>query len=420
MNGHRYMYTYGYIVFYSISVHLMILIEKEIGKDGSGRIKLLPQGKDDLWHLYNLINEGNVIKTRTVRKVTSESSSEDSKSTERKVLMLIIRVERVEYDPLGGFLRVVGKNIGENDFVRIGQHHSTDVQLNTSISISKSRWDALDLNIVSESCDPNASADVAVVMLDESFAELFLISSHMYSLQVRLESGAKSKQSFGNEKKLQKFYERISSSVEQYFSSEKVKVILLASNTDACKILFDKLKSMPLKAIDKSKILQCKIKSTTRSSLQDVFSDAAVLKRISNTKFAGEIKQVHDFLKKLEDDPSMVTYGYVSTKSACAHGAIQTLLVSDTIANSVFNRKKISALIDDVESFGGTYHKISVIHSEGQNLIKYTGLAAILRFPSHYFETESQEKHSSENVKGDSLTQSPSDLYGGKLLVKGR
>ena len=398
----------------------MKLIKKEIDKDGGGRITLLPVDKEDLWYIYNVVNEGNTIKSRTVRKVVSDTSGDSSKSAERKVVNLIIRVDRLEYDPMNGSLRVSGKNIGENEFVRIGQHHSIDIQLNSNLSIGKGYWDKIDLELLEESCDPSANADLAVVMMDDSAAEFHLITPHMYILQAKLEMAGK-KQARFNEKRIHKFFQQISNNIMQHFTSEKVKAILLGSPTGLNAQYLDYLKSAPLGTIDRSKLLLCKVKSVNRTALQEVFCDSAVLKRIAQTKFAKEIKEVSEFLRRLHIDSNLVTYGYGNVLEACSQGAVETLLISDTLTNAPGERKKITKLIDEAFAFGGSFMKVSPVHTEGQDLMKYTGVAALLRFSSEYLELQAPgtlAKKKDPSINGGSTSEG--DIYGGKLLVKGK
>ena len=48
-------------------------------------------------------------------------------------------------------MRISGKNIVENDFVKIGQSHTMDIELNREISISKKYWDLIHLKRIEDS-----------------------------------------------------------------------------------------------------------------------------------------------------------------------------------------------------------------------------------------------------------------------------
>ncbi|CCJ28709.1 unnamed protein product [Pneumocystis jirovecii] len=53
----------------------MKIIRKNIERDSSGTIVLYPEEPEDIWHSYNLIQEGDLVKASTIRRVQNESST---------------------------------------------------------------------------------------------------------------------------------------------------------------------------------------------------------------------------------------------------------------------------------------------------------------------------------------------------------
>lgn len=48
----------------------MKLVSRDVsGKDGTGTVVLRPEEPEDMWHVYNLIGEGDLVRTTTFRKV---------------------------------------------------------------------------------------------------------------------------------------------------------------------------------------------------------------------------------------------------------------------------------------------------------------------------------------------------------------
>eukprot|EP00850_Spirogloea_muscicola_P019872 SM000201S05928 [mRNA] locus=s201:91467:95419:+ [translate_table: standard] len=89
---------------------------------------MVPELAEDLWHAYNLIAADDLVAATTVQKeATGGGGGGDS---ERVRLKLEIRVElvadtvpwaqAVEYDATAAVLRVRGKNVAENEHVRVG------------------------------------------------------------------------------------------------------------------------------------------------------------------------------------------------------------------------------------------------------------------------------------------------------------
>ena len=67
----------------------------------AGLITMVPDEDEDMWHVYNLVAEGDQLRTITFRKVQKETASGGTES-ERIKLMLTIHVESIEFDSVSG------------------------------------------------------------------------------------------------------------------------------------------------------------------------------------------------------------------------------------------------------------------------------------------------------------------------------
>ena len=83
------------------------------------QVTMIPEEPEDMWHAYNLIASGDSLRSTTVRKVTQESSTGSSTSS-RVRTMLTISVEDTDFDTQACVLRVKGRNIQENQYVKVG------------------------------------------------------------------------------------------------------------------------------------------------------------------------------------------------------------------------------------------------------------------------------------------------------------
>lgn len=105
-----------------------------------------------MWHAYNLIQEGNLVRASTIRKVQTESST-GSSSSNRVRTTLTIQVETVDFDTQACVLRLKGRNVQENQYVKMGAYHTLDLEVNRKFTVRKS-WDSVDLDRVDNACDP--------------------------------------------------------------------------------------------------------------------------------------------------------------------------------------------------------------------------------------------------------------------------
>lgn len=81
-------------------------------------VTLIPEEPEDMWHAYNLITEGDNVRSTTIRKVQNESVT-GSSSSSRIRTTLTISVEGIDFDTQAGVLRVKGRNIEENQYVKV-------------------------------------------------------------------------------------------------------------------------------------------------------------------------------------------------------------------------------------------------------------------------------------------------------------
>ena len=107
----------------------MKIVKQNISaKDGSGVVMLLPNTPEDLWHTYNLIRKGDLVRCTTVRKVVKESNTGSTTSSKKRIT-LTIDVKKVDFDPDSLEVRIAGRVQSENQFVRMGAHHTLTLEL---------------------------------------------------------------------------------------------------------------------------------------------------------------------------------------------------------------------------------------------------------------------------------------------------
>lgn len=141
-----------------------------------------------MWHVYNLIQEGDSLRATTFRKVTLESATGTTGSN-RVRTTVTIAIEDVDYDTQGGVIRVKGKNIEENQYIKMGQYHTLDLELNRKFTLTKSEWDSIALERLEMACDPTQHADLGAVIMQEGLAhicELCLLKFCLQKIRMRM------------------------------------------------------------------------------------------------------------------------------------------------------------------------------------------------------------------------------------------
>lgn len=368
----------------------MKIIKKSILKDGTGYIDIVPDHVEDLWHLYHIINFGDYVTTSTIRKIEKQSTS--GRVIEKRRFDLTINVQKVDFDPESKTIRLSGKNVGENDYVKKGQHHTLEIEPTRKLSISKKLWDSIHLKRLSDSTDLSKSAEVGAVILEEGLAYVCLITDNMTITKQKIEVTIPKKRYTitAHDKALSKFFEAILVSIEKNFDFNVIKCLIIASPgfyKDQLTNFIFKLASQKEEhkylLSHKSKFLMVHSTSGHRESLNEVLMDSKVLQKMENTKAALEVKTLENFFNMLNNSPDKAFYGFDDVQKANEQKGIETLMVTDELFRSskVKERVKYVKLCERVQEYGGNVIIFSNAHITGQQLGKISGVAAILRFP---------------------------------------
>ncbi|KAL2549124.1 Protein PELOTA 1 [Forsythia ovata] len=369
----------------------MKIVRRNLTPNGPGSVKMVPDEADDLWLAYNLIAAGDTVLAITVRKVLREVAS-GGRDAERLKLKLEIKVEAVEYDKEGSVLRIRGKNILENEHVKIGAFHTLEIEQHRPFVLRKEFWDSLALEVLHQASDPTASADLAVVLMQEGLANILLVGKSVTTTRSRIETSIPRKHGpgiAGYDKALNKFFDNVLQAFLKHIDFKVVRCAVIASpgftKDQFHRHLMLEAERKQLRPIieNKSRIILVHTTSGYKHSLREVLDAPNVMNMIKDTKAAKEVRALEDFFTMLSNDPDRACYGPKHVEVAHERMAIQTLLITDELFRSsdVATRKKYVNLVDSVKDSGGTAHIFSSMHVSGEQLAQLTGIAAILRFP---------------------------------------
>ncbi|KAJ7094647.1 eRF1 domain 1-domain-containing protein [Mycena belliarum] len=421
----------------------MKLVNKHIDKGGTGHVTLRPEDDEDMWHLYNLIQEGDSVRAPAIRRVQKISST-GSVDSQRVRLNLTLKVSRVEFssstaapaaataaapedasDPSASSagpqiptaaLHITGPVVVENQHVRLGAFHTLDIEAQRDVRIEKfESWDSVAVSRVEEAIIPGKGAEVAALVCGEGTAAFCLLSQHMtlvanrLSLPIPRKSGSSSGAT-QHEKGLNKFYGTLYESFIRHvpYANVGLKAIVIASPGWVRDAVYDYLVAEASRRGDKvlqkalrDKVVKVHISSPHVHSLVEVLKSPEIVARLKETKFAREGIVLDKFFKMLGTDEMRAWYGPDHVVLAADRGAIGTLLISDDLfrASDPVTRKKYVGLVEAVQQKGGEVVIFSSMHESGQQLNQLTGLAAILTFPLDIEIVEAEEKEEAERIR---------------------
>lgn len=360
---------------------------------GYGEVVLLPEEIEDLWQIFNMLLIGDAVQATTFRKVTKESSS-GSVDSQRVKLTLRVRVISIDFDPEGEQLRLGGVTISEHESVRLGSHHTLEIELHRSFTLIKDDWDSVSVGRVQEAtAGPAEGADVAAIMMHHGLATLCLVSGGMSITKARLETVIPKRGSAvamaGAKKAVLKWHEQILQAILRHVDFSRIKVVILGGpgfTKDAFwGWIIEEAARRELRELllSRPKWVLAHASTGHKHGLKELLVDPSVSLRIANTKAAAEVMLLSRFFELLSTDPDRCTYGYNYVQAACEQGALETLLLTDNLfrIQNVQQRQKYVGLVEAAKEAGAKVLILSSLHVSGEQLAQLSGVAALLRFP---------------------------------------
>ncbi|KAH7105662.1 hypothetical protein BKA62DRAFT_690484 [Auriculariales sp. MPI-PUGE-AT-0066] len=398
----------------------MKLVSKQIRKDRTGHVTVQPQDDEDMWHLYNIIQEGDIVRSTTIRRVQNETAT-GSVTSQRLRMSLSIQVAKMHFSATsslsntgsastvaavgasnGAALEITGRVASENEHVQMNSFHTLVLELNRNLTIEKEEWDSFAIARLEDASVEGRGAEVGALVLGEGTAAVCLLSEHMTVIRQRIDVPVPRKRTGSttlHEKGLQKFYETVYASFIRHIPFQTLRVVVLASPGFVKDAIFDYIFKMATNTNNKpllqarQKFVRVHISSAHVHSLVEVLKSPEITSQLKETKFAREGIMLDKFFKTLSSDEQRAWYGPDHVPMAVARGAVGTLLISDELFRSSDPalRKKYVQVVDDVRGQGGEVLVFSSMHESGQQLNQLTGIAAILNFPLDTDVVEAEE-----------------------------
>lgn len=350
----------------------------ELVPNQPGMVTIILDTPEDLWHLYNIISRGDLIKMKTFRKVIHENSN-GTKTTSKKFIPVTIKIQDIEYDQESIEIRVNGKNVSESDYISKGQFQSLTILRGIQFSVIKKSWDEFHIEKLDIASNPNLTSDLAAVLMEEGICHVYLVSSHITTLKAKIEQSIpkKRKGASKHDQSLVKFFNKVLDAVMKSVNFSIIKCIIVGSpgflKEQFGNFLEDKVnsgdKNYDLLKKNLNKFIYAHTSCGYKQALNELFAKPEVLSQIKNTKASEDIQIMSKYDQVLGKEYDRVIFGMKSVEIAIEKGAIQVLLVSDDYLRKIgpIKRKDLTAKMKKVEQNGNTVKILSSMHPTGES-----------------------------------------------------
>tara|TARA_Y100000310_G_scaffold345600_2_gene467101 strand:+ start:1419 stop:2471 length:1053 start_codon:yes stop_codon:yes gene_type:complete len=337
-----------------------------------GIVKLKITNLDDLWHLSQIITEKDLVKTKTHRKIKLGSENDRNSKIIKKPVTLEIEVEKVEFHKTLDSLRISGKTTTNIEEIPKGSYHSLNLEINSILTITKT-WLSYQKEKLKDSL--KESSKILILALDREHATLALLKNYGPEIITELK-GDVQKKAFET-KETKNFHQELTKLLEEKNKALNPQHLIIASPAFFKDELLKKL-SNELKK--KTVVATCY--STGKQGIQEILKRDELKAILKEDRIAKETSLVESLLKEISNE-GKATYGLKEVEQASNQGAVESLLVSDSLIhktreNNTFDQ--LDSIMKIVDQQKGRIHLISSEHEAGKKLDGLTGIAAILRF----------------------------------------
>lgn len=372
----------------------MRLLKRLTHPDGKVEVTLNISSAEDLWHLYNFVVPGDVVRTRTRRKVVKENSM-GVIDANIKLIHLSIDVKSVHFSP--DEMRVHGVNIAENEFVRLGAYHTLVIQHDSpqTVSIVKAEWSEIQDERLREACNQEGRADTLALLMSPGEMQLVVVTSSFIHVKAKVAvTIAKKHKNDGTarDKSIQKFFGQVLNALKTNVDLDKVRLILLCSPgtvreefmtylRNACQTDSHEQHGSLQQSL--SKFVLVKVNTASIGGLREAMNDPTVSAKMESTRCASDIKVWDKFQSTMNHDPDRCVYTPQYVFYAAMSGAVAALMISDAVFrdSDPVVRHFFLSLVHFVKRGGGaTVHVFSSHHVTGEQLTQLGHVAAILHF----------------------------------------
>jgi protein pelota len=345
-----------------------------------GFAKIVPETFDDLWHIYNLIYKNDEVYAYTTREIKPDEKYARPKRGERVSVFLGVRAEKVVWDRLLRKLRVHGTICEAPEIVPTGAHHTLNIGLNTPVTIVKKEWAEHQIERLERARKTSERPVIIFAIDDEGYA---IATTAQYGVEVKVEERVKLPGKLEAEKRsaaIKEYFRKALNSLRQIWNTMQSPIAIIGVGF----VKNDFAKFLEKEAVDIAKsVIDVKgVNNGGVAGIYEAMRSGVLLKAVKHLRVIEETEVMEEILKRLGRNEQNVTYGFEEVKKAAEMGAIETLILADTMLRETSDDKRLilEDLMKNVEQKGGKVMVISTEHEAGAKLIALGGIAALLRF----------------------------------------
>lgn len=335
-----------------------------------GEIVIIPENLDDIWHLYNIIEKGDLVKAVTFRTDEQKADKIRSKKPEKKRMILGIRVTEVKFHEFSDRLRIHGKI--EEGPQNLGSFHTLNIEADEmeKLSILKEQWQDYQLQRIDEAVKMRSEPIITFVSLDEDDATIAVLRQSGVQFVADIYSRRSGKM-YESKDTTNEYFGEIISVVKTNKTKDSTLVIVGPGFTKDHLLKYGREKEPKL-------FEKCIVYGTGHSGMNGIQESikVGVINQITKeNRVVFETSLIEKLFEEIKKD-GLATYGENEVRNALSTGAVERLLVSDVLVRQAVGEE----LLKLAKENNSLFTIINTMHEAGKKMEGIGGIAAFLRY----------------------------------------
>ena len=343
-----------------------------------GTLSAVPTDPEDLWLLYNFIQPGDRVVTRTFRVL--RVGSEDNAEKVRRSITVRIIVLKKALDLPSAKLNLTGTiELAPEDIEGVkGRSHTVSLEPGKHVTILKSSSDSIAWELLKRSRSSSNRAVIVAIEYGNAAIGIFSDAGLVEAQEIRDNISGKENPDERRKDTIE-FYKHVASVLEELSSRAGGPVALVGpgfAKEEFISYLEDKHQEL------RSRVVQAgSSTSGTMSGVLESIKSGVLTKFLKDLRFSRESLLVEEVLKRLAQEPGTVALGLGEVSQASASGAVSHLLVLESILQEGnVDPEGLESVLTAVQKSSGEITFISPRHEGGEKLKSLGCVAALLRY----------------------------------------
>ena len=329
-------------------------------------IRIQIETDDDIWHIYNILELGDLVTASTMRRDSSVTDKIRAERAEKKRMTLGIRVEKIEFSEDDLRLKVLGTiETGPQD---IGQHHTLMLEVGDSPIVEKNHWKETQLERLKRAAADTNKPRMVFVSMDQDEATIAVLRQFGLKEVATIRSGRTGKQ-YQDDSKGGDYHGEIIAKLK-LICEPNMPLVILGPGFEK-EQFSDSVKGTNMfQSVFVYHTGQCGMQG-----VNELMKKGLGANLLRESRVGIEMEAVEKLMEGIGKD-GLATYGTQEVADAAAAGAVETLLVLD----SKLRETDLDPVVRAVEQQKGNVIVVSAQHDGGRQLEALGGMGAILRY----------------------------------------